>query len=191
MRYRILLAAATSAAVAATVLPAHAGTPVLDGKAHKVLTFKGASTPQDNDANFVGVQGLPAGGSTRPADYGHCAKTRCLMWSFVYKPAKGVKRGPFSARIDWTLPFEDYDLYVIDTRLGMVAECGASFGTAEIAKVSSPVPGHTYKVVVDNYRAAPDTITATVAFPAKKYTTTGPETTPGALQAPVACGLPG
>ena len=108
MRARTSLVVATALAVAAA-LPAHAGTPTLDGKKTKVLTFKGTATPQDNDANLVGDQAgvNPPGTNPRPDDYGHCAASRCLTFPFVYKPAKGVKRGPFTAKLTWSAPIED------------------------------------------------------------------------------------
>jgi hypothetical protein len=192
-RLRPALATATMLAAVVAALPAHAAkTPTLDGKKHKVLTFQATASPQDNDTNLVadqtGVQ--PPVGNPRPRDYAHCPKTRCLSWTFVYKPAKGVRRGPFSARIDWTLPVEDFDLYVIDKKFGNVGQCGASAGTAEFVTVDQAVPGHTYMIVVDEYRALPDTVKATVSFPATPFKPLipGAPTTAGIF--PFACGIP-
>ena len=190
MRYRPMMALAATAAVIAA-LPAHAaGVKTLDGKKTKVLTFSGTGSPQDNDANLIADQGGPnaPGSNPRPTDYGHCAKSRCLTWSFVYKPAKGVKRGPFSARIDWTLPGQDYDIYVIDKKAGDVGHCGASAGQSEYVTVTTPVPGHTYMIVVDEYRAVPDTVKATVSFPAKHYAPVAPVPDTVVI-VPFACGL--
>ena len=193
MRARTPLVLATALAVAAA-LPAHAkGTPTLDGKKTKTLTFKGTASPQDNDANLLGDQGAPnpPGTNPRPDDYGHCPAARCMTFPFVYKPAKGVKRGPFSARIDWTLPAEDFDLYVIDTKYGDVGHCGASAGKGEYVVIDQPVPGHKYLIVVDEYRAAPDTVTATVSFPAAKISPVVPGAPSTVAIFPFSCGLPG
>ena len=87
------------------------------------------------------------------------------MCSSDLKPAKGVRPGPFSVKIAWTIPGQDYDLYVIQNG-GDVGHCGASAGTSEVVVIDAPMKGKTYKVVVDQYRAGPDTITGKVAFPA-------------------------
>jgi hypothetical protein len=187
MRARTPLVVAAAAAVLAAV-PAHAATPTLDGKKTKVLTFKSASSPQTNDSDLVTDFADPAGIPARPDDYAKCPKTRCLSWTFVYKPAKHVKRGPFSVKIGWTVPVEDFDLYVIDTKYGEVGHCGASAGTSEYVLVDLPIPGHKYMVVVDQYRAGPDTVTATVSFPAVAAKPAAPA--PGSVEGfPVACGL--
>jgi hypothetical protein len=183
MRFRPIAAVAVAAA-AAVALPAHAAAPVLDGKAHKVLSFKDAITAaQDNDKDIA---------SLAASDRTACAEPRCSKFSFRYKPAKGVRKGPFSARIAWSYPFEDYDIYVVQDNAGDVGHCGASAGTSETVVVAKPVPGHVYTVVVDHYRAVPDTVNVTVAFPTKqKIATTAPsvvETNP-VLGLPVNCGL--
>jgi len=191
MRARNTIVLAAAAALLAAV-PAHAGTPTLDGKKTKTLTFSGATTPQDNDTNLVGDQGgpNPPGSNPRPADYAKCPKSRCLTWSFVYKPAKGVKRGPFSAKLTWTAPVEDYDLYIVDAKYGDVGHCGASAGTAEYVSVDAPVPGHRYLVVVDQYRAIPDTVHVTVSFPAKPFKAATPVAPNTVVILPFACGVP-
>jgi hypothetical protein len=192
MRVRPFVAAA-AAAVFAVVMPAHAAsTPVLDGKKVKTLTFTGTSTPQSHDSDLVGDQAgvNPAGG--RPADYMHCPATRCLTWKFVYKPAKGVRSGPVSVKLSWTYPVEDFDLYVFDAKYGDVGHCGASAGTSETVTIDPAVPGHTYLVVADEYRAAPDTLHATVKFPAQTFTSQVPGGAPGTVVIfPVGCGLNG
>jgi len=107
---------------------------------------------------------------------GNCPASRCLSYTFVYKPAKGVRPGPFSVKIAWTIPGQDYDLYVIQNG-GDVGHCGASAGTSEVVVIDAPMKGKTYKVVVDQYRAGPDTITGKVAFPATdKIGSTAPST---------------
>jgi hypothetical protein len=192
MRYRPLLAAASVATLLA-VLPAHAAAPkTLDGKKTKVLTFTATSAPQDHDSNVV--TDVPNGllkvktPVDRPADFSKCPSGRCLTYSFVYKPAKGVKRAPFSVRVSWTIPGQDYDLYVFQGG-GDAGHCGASAGTSEVVVVDSPVPGKTYKVVVDEFRAGPDTVTGKISFPAKdKIGTTAPPQ-PDSKGLPVNCGL--
>jgi hypothetical protein len=178
--------AATAAAVMAA-LPAHAaGVKTLDGKTTKALTFSLAASPQDNDASTAADVVDLTGQKTpfdRP-DYAHCPKTRCLSYSFKYAPAKGVKAGPFSVRVSWTIPGQDYDLYVISNGAD-VGHCGASAGTSEVVVIPA-LKGRLYTVVVDEYRAGPDTVTGSITFPAKdsvKRTTGDPE------QEPVDCGL--
>jgi hypothetical protein len=188
MRHRLLLATVSSAAVAATMLPVHAaGKPLLDGKKTKALTFSLASSPQDNDANLVTDQ-VPAATPISRPDMASCPASRCLSYTFLYKPAKGVKAGPFSVKVSWTIPGQDYDLYVIQDG-GDVGHCGASAGTSEVVDILSPIKNKVYTVVVDEYRAAPDTITGKVAFP---MTDKVGATAPGQLDNagfPTNCGL--
>jgi hypothetical protein len=167
MRIRLILAAGAAAAVAATTLPSHAaGSPVLDGKKKKSISFSLKSSPQDNDPNLAtDFTDLVVQSPISRPDMGNCPASRCLSYSFVYKPAKGVRPGPFSVKIAWTIPGQDYDLYVIQNG-GDVGHCGASAGTSEVVVIDAPMKGKTYKVVVDQYRAGPDTITGKVAFPA-------------------------
>jgi hypothetical protein len=167
MRTRLLVAAGAAAAVAVAALPSHAaGTPVLDGKKTKALSFSLTSSPQTNDYNLVtDFTDLAAQSPVSRPDMANCPASRCLSYSFVYKPAKGVKPGPFSAKISWTIPGQDYDLYVIQDG-AEVGHCGASAGTSEIVDITAPVKGKTYKIVIDEYRAGPDTVTGKVAFPA-------------------------
>jgi hypothetical protein len=190
MRYRLILATGAAAAVAAAALPSHAaGTPVLDGKKTKTLSFKLASSPQDNDANLVtDVTDLAAQTPVSRPDMGNCPASRCLSYTFVYKPAKRVKPGPFSVKIAWTIPGQDYDLYVIQDG-GDIGHCGASAGTSEVVVIDNPIKGKTYKVVVDEFRAGPDTITGKVAFPATdKVGSTAPSTADD-QGLPTNCGL--
>jgi len=185
MRYRPLVIAATAAAVCAA-LPAHAaGVKTLDGKKTKALTFSLATSPQDNDSNLVTDQTGTNSPVSRPANMADCPKTRCLSYSFRYAPAKGVKPGPFSVRISWTIPGQDYDLYVAENG-AVVGQCGASTGTSEVVVIPA-VKGKTYTVIVDQYRSVPDTVAGSVSFPAKDKvgTTTGDPT--GFI--PIDCGL--
>jgi hypothetical protein len=190
MRYRLLIAAGATAAVAAAALPSHAaGTPVLDGKKTKTLSFSLASSPQDNDTNQVtDLTDLVAPTPVSRPDMANCPATRCLSYSFVYKPAKGVKTGPFSVKIAWTIPGQDYDLYVIQDG-GDVGHCGASAGTSEVVDIATPIKGKTYKIVVDQYRAGPDTVTGKVAFPATDKVGSKAPSTFDDAGLPVNCGL--
>ena len=179
MRHRMIVAATAAAALAAT-LPAHAAAPkTLDGKKVKTLTFKDVvAAPSDNDSDFV----------TSTGDRTVCAPPRCSKFTFLYKPAKGVKPGPFSARISWTFPVEDYDLYIVQDNAGNIGQCGAAAGTSEVVVITDPVPGHKYTVVIDHYRTVPDTVTATVSFPATdKVATTVPKSAEGVE--PINCGI--
>jgi len=132
----------------------------------------------------------PPGSNPRPADYAHCPASRCLTWSFIYKPAKGVKRGPFSAKLTWTAPVEDFDLYILDAKYGDVGHCGASAGSAEYVSVDTPVPGHKYLVVVDEYRSIPDTVHVTVSFPGAPFKAQTPVAPNTVVIFPFACGVP-
>src|SRR5882724_5785025 len=101
MRYRSMITA-VAAGMMLAALPAHASTQVLDGKKTKVLHFTDTVTAaQDNDKDITN------GNRT------NCREPRCTKFTFLYKPAKGVKNAPFSVRIAWTYPVEDYDLYVV------------------------------------------------------------------------------
>jgi hypothetical protein len=189
MRVRPLIAAAAAAVIAATV-PAHASMPTLDGKKTKTLTFKGTTTPQSNDIDLVTDNASAGPTPVRPDDYMHCPASRCMTWKFLYKPAKGVRSGPISVKISWTYPVEDFDLYTFDSKLGDSGYCGASAGTSETVTIDPPVPGHTYYIVADQYRSIPDTVTATVKFPAAKFTSQVPGGAPNSEAGfPVACGL--
>jgi hypothetical protein len=189
MRYRPILAAAAAAAVALSLPADAAATKKLDGKKTKSLSFSLTSSPQSNDANLATdfVDEVKTTSLSRP-DMGACPESRCLSYSFVYKPAKGVKRGPFSVKISWTLPGQDYDLYVIQDG-GDVGHCGASAGTTETVVIPYPVPKKTYTIVVDQYRAAPDTVKGTVAFPATDKVGSTAPADPDGKGLPVNCGL--
>jgi len=178
MRARVPVVVAALAALLAAI-PANAATKTLDGKKTKTLTFKDViAAPQDHDSDFV----------LGTSDRTQCSPPRCSKFSFVYKPAKGVKKGPFSVRIAWTFPVEDFDLYVVQDNGGTVAQCGASAGTSEVAVVPQPLAGHKYTIVIDHYRALPDTVTATATFPAaNKVATTVPTSTEKVE--PINCGI--
>lgn len=181
MRFRPIIVAAAVAA-AAVGLPAHAGRPVLDGKAHKVLTFKDTTkAPQDNDSDLVTSQVSSASKAT-------CTPPRCAQFSFLYRPAKGVKKAPLSVRIAWTVPGQDYDLYIAEDG-GVVGECGAPAGTSEVVVIPKPDAGHRYTIIIDHYRSMPDTITATATFPAKDKAASTVPAAANALVFDFDCGL--
>lgn len=183
MRVRPFVAVAAAAALVAT-MPAHAKGPsykTLDGKATKTLTFKDTiTTPQDNDKDIAQVLNGP--------DRWNCAPPRCARFTFIYKPAKKVKSAPFSVRIAWTYPVEDFDLYVVPDNGDKPAQCAGGAGTSELVIDGDLFPGHKYTVVIDHYRALPDTVTATVKFPTTEKM---PTTAPSAVDSkqPVNCGL--
>lgn len=179
MRYRPMLALAATAAVVAA-LPVHAaGVKTLDGKKVKTLTFADKITaPQDNDDAVLDT-----------GDRTACAEPRCSKFSFRYLPAKGVKRGPFSVKISWTTPAEDYDLYVVQDNAGIVGQCAAGAGTSEAVVISRPVPKHVYTIVIDHYRALPDTVSVNVKFPTtQKIVNVAPAAVENNVEA-VNCGI--
>jgi hypothetical protein len=189
MHYRRHLATIAAVAATALALPAHAGgVKTLDGKKTKALTFALKSSPQENDTTLIGDVASLVDQKTpfdRPADYSKCPKTRCLSYSFKYKPAKGVKPGPVSVKISWNIPGQDYDLYVIENG-ALAGQCAASAGTSEVVVLPSPTKNRIVTVVVDEFRAAPDTVSGQVTFPAKdiiKKTSGDPQ------GAPIDCGL--
>ena len=189
MRYHRPLVTIAAIAAAALALPAQAGgIKTLDGKATKALTFSLTSTPQDNDTSTVADVPNAVGVSTpfdRP-DIGHCPKTRCLSYTFKYKPAKGVKPGPVSVKIAWTIPGQDYDLYVVQNGVD-VGHCGASAGTSEVVVLPTLTKNKVYTVVVDEFRAAPDTVKGTISFPAKDAVASKTNDPTGIV--PIDCGL--
>jgi hypothetical protein len=189
MRYRPILAAAAAATVALSMHADASGLKKLDGKKTKTLTFALASSPQSNDTNLATdfTDEVKPTSASRP-DMATCPESRCLSYSFVYKPAKHVKKGPFSVKIAWAIPGQDYDLYVLQDG-GDVGHCGASAGTSETVVVPFPQPKKTYTVVVDQYRAAPDTVTGTVSFPATDEVGSSVPGDPDGTGLPVNCGL--
>lgn len=179
MRHRPALIVATAAAVLAT-LPAHAaGMKTLNGKSTKELTFADKiAAAQDNDADIAST-----------SDRTHCSEPRCSKFSFRYAPAKGVKPGAFSVKITWTYPVEDYDLYVLQDNAGTVGKCGAGAGTSEAVVIAKPLPGHVYTVVIDHYRAVPDTVGVKVLFPTtQKIVAVAPSAVENNVEA-VNCGI--
>jgi hypothetical protein len=186
MHYHRPLVTIAAAAALLAALPAHAGgVKTLDGKKTKAISFSLASSPQSNDTNLVTDQVPTATPLSRPANIADCPKTRCLSYSFRFKPAKGVKYGPFSAKISWTIPGQDYDLYVVENGAD-VGHCGASAGQSEVVVIPAPAKGKLYTIVVDEYRALPDTVTGSVSFPAKDAVGS---TVPEPPVIPTNCGL--
>lgn len=178
MRYRPLMAVAAVAAVVAT-LPAHAaGMKTLDGKKVKSLSFADKITsPQDNDKDIA---------SLSASDRTVCKEPRCSKFNFRFAPAKSVKSRSFSVKISWTIPGQDYDLYVVQARGGTVGQCAAGAGMSETVVVTGALPKHVYTVVVDHYRALPDTVSVSVNFPATDSVT---KVSGDPRGQPVDCGL--
>jgi len=189
MRYHRPLVTIAAAAAVIAALPAHAGgVKTLDGKKTTALTFSLSSSPQDNDASTVADVPNAVGQKTpfdRP-DIGHCPKTRCLSYAFKYKPAKGVKPGPFSVKISWTIPGQDYDLYIVQNGTD-VGHCGASAGTSEVVVIPAPSKNKVYTVVIDEFRAGPDTVKGAISFPAKDAVGSTTKDPTGIV--PIDCGL--
>jgi hypothetical protein len=88
-------------------------------------------------------------------------------------------------KISWTIPGQDYDLYVAENG-AIVGQCGASAGTSEVVVIPSPAKGKVYTIVVDEYRALPDSVTGSVTFPAKDSVG---NTVPEPPVIPTNCGL--
>lgn len=187
MRYRPMVAIAAAAAIAAA-MPAQAAVKTLDGKKTKAISFSLKTSPQSNDVNAVSDQVPTSTPVSRPANINDCPKTRCLRYTFKYAPAQGVKAGPFSVRIAWTIPGQDYDLYVV-TGGGDVGHCGASAGSSETVVIDIPQRNKTYTVIVDQFRAAPDTIKGSITFPAKNAIGSTAPGDPDGSGIPVNCGL--
>ena len=163
MKLRLLTATAVAGVCALTLSSAQAATPVLDGKKVKALTAETTPAAQDNDTVLVddlnGVERVS------------CAPPKCSRLPFVFKPAKGVK-GSLAFTITWSLPGEDYDLYVAeiakDGTATQLATCGATAGTSE--KVELPMdafkPGKTYALITYNFRSSGTSkVTSKVSFP--------------------------
>ena len=164
MRTRLLATALVCGGLALSQT-AQAATASLDGKKVKKLTATFSPGAQDNDPDFV----LD---SVKPKDRVACDTSRCGTLPFVYKPAKGVK-GDLVFTITWTVPGQDFDLYVVeyakDGSRSQLATCGSFAGTSEKVVVPSTdlKPGKKYGLLVDYYRTAgTDKVTGTVEFPA-------------------------
>jgi hypothetical protein len=186
MRTRVLLVAAAAVTLGLTLTSANAAPPTLDGKKVKTVTLTAVGPQQDHDSDFV--TGF-AGGPARV----DCTAPRCARKDFIYKPAKGVK-GDVMFEAKWTLPAADIDLYVAevakDGSPSELAHCGAAAGTSEKIFVdsSSLKSGKRYAIILDFYRTANESVTATATMPGTNSTKT---TAPAAVDSnqPVNCGL--
>lgn len=165
MRRLPLLLTALVAAVSA--LPAQgAATPVLDGKKVTTYTFSTAVTdPQahplaETVANPVDTEPLT-----------ECPKPRCYAFPFVVKHAKGLDpRTPLSVQITWTMPTSRFWLVLVNDKKGEKARCSTFYVTAgqhATVRTSSIKPGRYEVWVTVQDLVAPDTVSGTVAFPAK------------------------
>ena len=190
MKVRLVTATVLAGGLVASMSGAHAGgAPVLDGKKVTSITTTFSPAAQDNDADLVTGQ---APGSAVNRD--DCKDARCGRLNFMFKPAKGVK-GNLKFTINWTIPVEDFDLYVAevakDGSASDIGHCGGSAGVSEQVNLDSSAfkTGKTYVLIADYYRATGgDKVTATVAFPAASTVKT---TIPGTVDGlePVNCGL--
>lgn len=168
MKVRLVTATVLAGGLVASMSGAHAGgAPVLDGKKTTMLTTTFSPGAQDHDSSLATEQ-APGGAVNRD----DCKDPRCGRLTFTYQPAKGVK-GNLKFTINWSVPGEDFDLYVAevgkDGSSSDIGHCGASAGTSEQVDLdsSSLKAGKTYVLIADFYRATGgDKVTATVAFPA-------------------------
>ena len=189
---RLSLRPVVGVALLASLAVAHSGAqaatpPTLDGKKVKTLTATFSPKQQDNDADIASITS---------SDRTECAATRCGRLPFVFKPAKGVK-GNVAFTINWSVPGQDFDLYVAeiakDGSYSQLESCGTFAGTSE--KIQLPgsdfKPGKKYALVADYYRATgTDKLTATVAFPGDAHiATTVPAAAEDGSGFKVDCGL--
>jgi hypothetical protein len=162
MRARLVIALGTAALAAAAAVPSHgaAAPKTLDGKKIKKITATASGGLQTNDADNASLD------TQNRAD---CSMPRCYRLDFVYNPAKGVK-GNLLFKINWTNPASDFDLYVATAKKAEVAHCGGVGGTGEVLVLPASrfKAGQKYTLVVDFFRSANDTVTATVEFPTKE-----------------------
>jgi len=187
MRARLLVALGSAALLAATALPSHAGTPVVDGKKNKGWSFKVAVTTQNN---LAGDQAGPLVKQAGPSYGGAaCKPPRCYKQTFVFSPARGVK-GDVVVKAKWATPASDYDLYLFPAKpsseTDYVGHCGGSASNGEVMVVpqSALRAGKSYVLVVNFQQSYNDTVTGSLAFPATFATKAAPahtidETHPG------------
>ena len=186
MKNRLIAAAGLAGALVVALPSAQAGTAVLDGKKVTTLTMESTPTAQTHDETFVTE--LP-GGPERVS----CTGTRCARLPFVFKPAKGVT-GNLAFTIAWSVPVEDYDLYVAeiakDGSATEIAHCGTSGGTTEKLELGSDAfkSGKTYALIVDFYRSVGQKVTSKISFPGSAGIK---QTVPAAVDSlqPTNCGL--
>ncbi|MFN2540128.1 MAG: hypothetical protein ABR549_18525 [Mycobacteriales bacterium] len=187
MSIRRVLAIAVLGSVALANAGAQAaGPPTLDGKKTKTLSATFSPKAQDNDKDFFGTS----------SDRTECSPDRCGRLPFVFKPAKGMK-GNIAFTVTWSVPGEDFDLYVAqiakDGSYSELTSCGAGAGTSEKVLLSSRdlTSGRKYALVVDFYRATgAGKVTGTVSFPGTgNIKTTVPAAAETAAGTKVNCGL--
>ena len=186
MKTRLVSAAALVGALAVSLSGAQAAaTPVLDGKKVTTLSVEATPAAQSNDKDLASIDG-----PERVA----CSAPRCVRLPFVYKPAKGVK-GNLAFSATWSVPAEDYDLYVAeiakDGSATEIAHCGATVGTSEKIQLGTDAfkPGKTYALIIDFYRASgSQKVTGKVSFPGSADLKTPVPAAVDELQ-PTNCGL--
>jgi hypothetical protein len=188
VKVRLVTATVLAGGLVASMSGAHAGgAPVLDGKKVTSITTTFSPAAQDHDGDLVTDQ-------VAKTNRDDCKDARCGRLNFMFKPAKGVK-GNLKFTINWTVPVEDFDLYVAevakDGSASDIGHCGGSAGTSEQVNLDSSAfkTGKTYVLIADYYRATgSDKVTATVAFPAASTAKTTIPATVDGLE-PVNCGL--
>ena len=185
MKTRLIAAAGLAGALALALPSAQAGTAVLDGKKVQKLTLEASPTAQSNDKDLASLSGPERVACTAP---------RCARLPFVYKPAKGVT-GNLAFVASWSIPAEDYDLYVAelakDGSASEIAHCGAAAGTSEKIELAPDAfkAGKTYALIIDFYRSSgTQKVTGTVSFPGSAGVKS---TVPAAVdsQQPINCSL--
>ena len=145
------------AAAALALLPfasSDAGGPVLDGQKRKTITWTGTMTPQQSVQTVSGY------------DPTTCTPTDCAVKGFVFKPAKGVT-GNLLFAIKWTVPVEDVDLFVIDSKGAVVAQCAGFGGNGEalVVPMEDLKSGKSYTAVAHYFISAQDTLNGIIEFP--------------------------
>ncbi|MCA1822838.1 MAG: hypothetical protein ABR520_06780 [Mycobacteriales bacterium] len=158
MRTRVAAAVAATLALL-PIAQSHAGGPVLDGKKRTKIEWTGTMTPQQNVTTVMGY------------DPTTCTPADCAVKGFVFKPAKGVT-GNILFAIKWTIPNEDVDLFIIDAKGGIVAQCAGFGGTGEalILPQDTLVAGKSYQAVAHYFLTAQDTVKGIVEFPTAETT---------------------
>lgn len=164
MRRRLVLTTALLACLSARPAAA-APAAVLDGRTKKSFTFTFALTdPQAHP--LAETTGNPV--DTSPETTGVCAKPRCYAVPFTMRPVRGVSpTTPLSVRLDWTLP---------TTRLWLMVQ--------DVTKRTPATKGQCFGFFVTGGRSAvvrPDTVTGTVAYPAKHTVAPNPGPSPTEL----------
>jgi hypothetical protein len=174
----------TAIVTAVAALPAQgAGTPVLDGR--KSTTYAFSANVADPQVHVL------AETAENPVDgepTTECVAPRCHAFPFTVSPARGLNpKTPLSVEISWTLPSSRFWLVIVDLNKRVPTEkarCATFYvtaGTSAVVRLSSIKPGRYAAWVEVQTLAAPDTVSGTVAFPAKHTVAATPGPTPTEL----------